>query len=125
MKGGMPDEIKEYAIAVVKTSVRTDEPNNYADVAGTGFPDEKVAVRAMNRWLAKTVNKHNACLGDHDPDRWYTETGVISTEYWPTKGYIFAIKNGKRENQVEIYIIDMLPYKKNAPLPDMEEYLNY
>ena len=112
----MPDEIKECAIAVVKTSVRADEPNNYPDIALTGFPDEKVAVRAMNRWLVETVDKHNAHPGNQaDPDRWYAETGVVSTEYWPTKGYIFAIKNGKREDQVEIYIIDTLSHKKTPP----------
>ena len=55
----MPDEFKQYAIAAVNAAARTDEPNNYPDVALTGFPDERAAVRAMNQWIAETVAKHN------------------------------------------------------------------
>lgn len=122
----MPDEFKQYAIAAVNAAARTDEPNNYPDVALTGFPDERAAVRAMNQWIAETVAKHNARPGNQsDPAKWYAEKAVTSTECWPTKGHIFAIQDGKRKDQVEFYIIDTLPHVKDGPLPDAEDYLNY
>lgn len=123
----MPGENNQYAIAVANsfgTFGNAEGPDSYPDIALTGFPDEETAVRVMNQWITETVDKHNA-----DPQnqtgqtRWYAEPAVISEECSLTRGYIFAIEGGERENQVEFYIVRTHSYTKDNPLPNAEEHL--